>query len=128
MTGPPESVFDWTKELDTDLTNQNTNNQAFSRKHWRLLQCQNGLWIRYCLILNTYIVCNLLEHAKEMLIRKLVAWQFLNMAGCRASHFWGAYWTWFCCKCSAALWNDLAKECCTRKFLMHSSISVAKEL
>lgn len=40
--GPPESVFDWTKELDTDLTNQNTNNQAFSRKHWRLLQCQNG--------------------------------------------------------------------------------------
>lgn len=51
-----------------------------------------------------------------------------NMAGCRASHFWGAYWTWFCCKCSAALWNDLAKECCTRKFLMHSSISVAKEL
>lgn len=43
--GPPESVFDWTKELDTDLTNQNTNNQAFSRKHWRLLQCQNGLRI-----------------------------------------------------------------------------------
>lgn len=41
MTGPPESVFDWTKEK-TDLANQNTNNQAFSRKHWRLLQCQNG--------------------------------------------------------------------------------------
>ncbi|CDP11764.1 unnamed protein product [Coffea canephora] len=43
--GPPESVFDWTKELDTDLANQSTNNQAFSRKHWRLLQCQNGLRI-----------------------------------------------------------------------------------
>ncbi|KAI5656440.1 hypothetical protein M9H77_25233 [Catharanthus roseus] len=43
--GPPEFVFDWTKELDTELTNQNTNNQAFSRKHWRLLQCQNGLRI-----------------------------------------------------------------------------------
>lgn len=42
--GPPESVFDWTKEK-TDLANQNTNNQAFSRKHWRLLQCQNGLRI-----------------------------------------------------------------------------------
>uniref|UniRef100_A0A5B6Z3M1 START domain-containing protein n=1 Tax=Davidia involucrata TaxID=16924 RepID=A0A5B6Z3M1_DAVIN len=43
--GPPESIFDWTRELDSDLSNQNTNNQAFSRKHWRLLQCQNGLRI-----------------------------------------------------------------------------------
>ncbi|XP_019152879.1 PREDICTED: protein ENHANCED DISEASE RESISTANCE 2 [Ipomoea nil] len=43
--GPPESVFDWTKEIDTDLANQNANNQAFSRKFWRLLQCQNGLRI-----------------------------------------------------------------------------------
>lgn len=37
--GPPESVFDWTTEFDSE------NNQAFSRKHWRLLQCQNGLRI-----------------------------------------------------------------------------------
>ncbi|CAL5441099.1 unnamed protein product [Camellia sinensis] len=37
--GPPESIFDWTAELDSDLSNQNTNNQAFSGKHWRLLQC-----------------------------------------------------------------------------------------
>lgn len=43
--GPPESVFDWTTEFDSDLSNQNTNNQAFSRKYWRLLQCQNGLRI-----------------------------------------------------------------------------------
>ncbi|XP_051151383.1 protein ENHANCED DISEASE RESISTANCE 2-like isoform X2 [Andrographis paniculata] len=43
--GPPESVFDWTKEIDSDLANQNSNNQAFSRKYWRLLQCQNGLRI-----------------------------------------------------------------------------------
>ncbi|GFZ16623.1 similar to ENHANCED DISEASE RESISTANCE 2 [Actinidia rufa] len=43
--GPPESVFDWTMEIDSDLSNQNMNNQAFSRKHWRLLQCQNGLRI-----------------------------------------------------------------------------------
>ncbi|KAI9083904.1 hypothetical protein K1719_034162 [Acacia pycnantha] len=43
--GPPESVFDWTREIDSDLLNQNSNNQAFSRKHWRLLQCQNGLRI-----------------------------------------------------------------------------------
>ncbi|XP_040989084.1 protein ENHANCED DISEASE RESISTANCE 2-like isoform X1 [Juglans microcarpa x Juglans regia] len=43
--GPPESVFDWTREFDSEFSNQNTNNQAFSRKHWRLLQCQNGLRI-----------------------------------------------------------------------------------
>ncbi|KAL3497964.1 hypothetical protein ACH5RR_040696 [Cinchona calisaya] len=43
--GPPDSVFDWTKELETELAIQNTHNQAFSRKHWRLLQCQNGLRI-----------------------------------------------------------------------------------
>ncbi|XP_062147048.1 protein ENHANCED DISEASE RESISTANCE 2 [Alnus glutinosa] len=43
--GLPESVFDWTRELDSELSNQNINNQAFSRKHWRLLQCQNGLRI-----------------------------------------------------------------------------------
>ncbi|KAG4109013.1 hypothetical protein JHK82_015794 [Glycine max] len=43
LHGPPESVFDWTREIDSDLSNQNINNQAFSRKHWRLLQCQDGL-------------------------------------------------------------------------------------
>lgn len=42
--GPPESILDWTQETPT-LSSQNTNNQAFSRKHWRLLQCQNGLRI-----------------------------------------------------------------------------------
>ncbi|KAK2373698.1 Protein ENHANCED DISEASE RESISTANCE 2 [Trifolium repens] len=41
--GPPESIFDWTREIDSELSNQNVNNQAFSRKHWRLLQCQDGL-------------------------------------------------------------------------------------
>ncbi|KAG5540329.1 hypothetical protein RHGRI_020534 [Rhododendron griersonianum] len=43
--GPPESIFDWTTEIDSDLSNQNASNQAFSRKHWRLLQSQNGLRI-----------------------------------------------------------------------------------
>lgn len=43
--GPPDLVHDWTRELDSELSNQNINNQAFSRKHWRLLQCQNGLRI-----------------------------------------------------------------------------------
>ncbi|KAK9699055.1 hypothetical protein RND81_08G149700 [Saponaria officinalis] len=42
--GPPEAVFDWTREIDSDLS-QSNNSQAFSRKHWRLLQCQNGLRI-----------------------------------------------------------------------------------
>ncbi|CAK7356013.1 unnamed protein product [Dovyalis caffra] len=44
-SSPPASVFDWTQEFDSELTNQNADNQAFSRKHWRLLQCQNGLRI-----------------------------------------------------------------------------------
>ncbi|XP_050232700.1 protein ENHANCED DISEASE RESISTANCE 2-like [Mercurialis annua] len=43
--GPPDSVLDWTREVDSELSSQNANNQAFSRKHWRLLQCQNGLRI-----------------------------------------------------------------------------------
>ncbi|XP_043808450.1 protein ENHANCED DISEASE RESISTANCE 2 isoform X3 [Manihot esculenta] len=43
--GLPDSVFDWTRESDSKLSSQNANNQAFSRKHWRLLQCQNGLRI-----------------------------------------------------------------------------------
>lgn len=42
MAGPPESVFDWTREIGSDFSNQNANSQAFSRKHWRLVQCQNG--------------------------------------------------------------------------------------
>ncbi|XP_021289036.1 protein ENHANCED DISEASE RESISTANCE 2 [Herrania umbratica] len=43
--GLPDSVLDWTREFGSELSNQNANNQAFSRKHWRLLQCQNGLRI-----------------------------------------------------------------------------------
>ncbi|KAB2017796.1 hypothetical protein ES319_D08G186800v1 [Gossypium barbadense] len=43
--GPPDSILDWTQEFDSELSNQNANSQAFSRKHWRLLQCQNGLRI-----------------------------------------------------------------------------------
>ncbi|KAG9150487.1 hypothetical protein Leryth_010864 [Lithospermum erythrorhizon] len=43
--GLPESVFDWTKELDSDVATQKNNNQAFPRKQWRLLHCQNGLRI-----------------------------------------------------------------------------------
>ncbi|XP_031282490.1 protein ENHANCED DISEASE RESISTANCE 2 isoform X2 [Pistacia vera] len=43
--GLPDSIYDWTREVDSELSNQNANNQAFSRKHWRLLQCQNGLRI-----------------------------------------------------------------------------------
>ncbi|KAK1368302.1 ENHANCED DISEASE RESISTANCE 2 [Heracleum sosnowskyi] len=42
--GIPESVIDWTLE-NSDLTNHNTNSQALSKKHWRLVQCQNGLRI-----------------------------------------------------------------------------------
>ncbi|KAK1274249.1 hypothetical protein QJS04_geneDACA012234 [Acorus gramineus] len=43
--GPPESVLDWTREVDSGLSNQNNTDQVFSRKHWRLVRCQNGLRI-----------------------------------------------------------------------------------
>ncbi|XP_078437720.1 ENHANCED DISEASE RESISTANCE 2 [Wolffia australiana] len=43
--GPPESVLDWTQETDFGLSNQNNDDQVFSRKHWRLVRCQNGLRI-----------------------------------------------------------------------------------
>ncbi|RLM55688.1 protein ENHANCED DISEASE RESISTANCE 2-like [Panicum miliaceum] len=47
--GPPDSVLDWTKEPDIGLSNQNDTNQAYSRKNWRLLRCQNGkLTARSC--------------------------------------------------------------------------------
>ncbi|PKA52167.1 hypothetical protein AXF42_Ash014104 [Apostasia shenzhenica] len=43
--GPPESVLDWTREGDSVLTNESNSDQVFSRKHWRLVRCQNGLRI-----------------------------------------------------------------------------------
>ncbi|KAJ8631909.1 hypothetical protein MRB53_025245 [Persea americana] len=43
--GPPESVFDWTHGHDSGLSNHNNYDQIFSRKHWRLVRCQNGLRI-----------------------------------------------------------------------------------
>uniref|UniRef100_A0A1D1XJ24 StAR-related lipid transfer protein 5 n=1 Tax=Anthurium amnicola TaxID=1678845 RepID=A0A1D1XJ24_9ARAE len=43
--GPPEAVLDWTREVDSGLSNQNNSDQVFSRKHWRLVRCQNGLRI-----------------------------------------------------------------------------------
>ncbi|KAK8969478.1 hypothetical protein KSP40_PGU022661 [Platanthera guangdongensis] len=43
--GPPEAILDWTREGDSVLSNQSTSDQVFSRKHWRLVRCQNGLRI-----------------------------------------------------------------------------------
>lgn len=43
--GPPESVLDWTREIDSGSSYQNNHDQGFSRKHWRLVRCQNGLRI-----------------------------------------------------------------------------------
>jgi len=55
MAGPPESVFDWTREIGPDFSNQNANSQAFSRKHWRLVQCQNGQLLLLLLLLLFYL-------------------------------------------------------------------------
>ncbi|KAK9120384.1 hypothetical protein Syun_018001 [Stephania yunnanensis] len=44
--GIPDLVHDWTRDIDSDFSNQNNSNQVLSgNKHWRLLQCQNGLRI-----------------------------------------------------------------------------------
>ncbi|KAI0496261.1 hypothetical protein KFK09_022575 [Dendrobium nobile] len=43
--GPPESMLDWTRQGDSVLSNQSTSDEVFSRKHWRLVRCQNGLRI-----------------------------------------------------------------------------------
>ncbi|KAI0496260.1 hypothetical protein KFK09_022574 [Dendrobium nobile] len=49
--GPPESMLDSTRQGDlarqgdSVLSNQSTSDEVFSRKHWRLVSCQNGLRI-----------------------------------------------------------------------------------
>uniref|UniRef100_A0A804LAH4 START domain-containing protein n=1 Tax=Musa acuminata subsp. malaccensis TaxID=214687 RepID=A0A804LAH4_MUSAM len=41
----PDSVPDWTCDVDSGLLSENNTDQVFSRKHWRLVRCQNGLRI-----------------------------------------------------------------------------------
>ncbi|ONK58899.1 uncharacterized protein A4U43_C08F870 [Asparagus officinalis] len=43
--GPPDSIPDWTQELESGLLNQDNSIQAYSGKHWRLVRLQNGLRI-----------------------------------------------------------------------------------
>ncbi|KAJ3672581.1 hypothetical protein LUZ60_007302 [Juncus effusus] len=43
--GPPESVYDWTKDLDVANSSQNGQNNVYNKKNWRLVRCQNGLRI-----------------------------------------------------------------------------------
>jgi len=43
--GPPESLYDWTRENDLGISNQGSPDQVFSRGHWRLVRCQNSLRI-----------------------------------------------------------------------------------
>ncbi|XP_010940820.1 protein ENHANCED DISEASE RESISTANCE 2 isoform X2 [Elaeis guineensis] len=43
--GPSDSIVDWIHEPDLGHSNQNIIQQVFSRKHWRLIRCQNGLRI-----------------------------------------------------------------------------------
>lgn len=83
--GPPESVLDWTKDFDSGLNNQNSDHHAFSRKYWRLLQCQNGELI----CLHQVVSLGIFEY-------------FLNthflMRVFRATDFRGAPWSGFSCK------------------------------
>ncbi|XP_064947085.1 protein ENHANCED DISEASE RESISTANCE 2-like isoform X12 [Musa acuminata AAA Group] len=41
--GFPDSVPDWTCDVDSGLLSENNSDKVFSRKHWRLVRCQNGL-------------------------------------------------------------------------------------
>ncbi|XP_040384014.1 protein ENHANCED DISEASE RESISTANCE 2-like isoform X1 [Oryza brachyantha] len=43
--GPPASLYDWTRENDLGISNQGSPDHVFSRRHWRLVRCQNGLRI-----------------------------------------------------------------------------------
>ncbi|KAJ0967982.1 hypothetical protein J5N97_024899 [Dioscorea zingiberensis] len=44
--GLPDSVFDWTREADAKLSNQDKIAQLLpSNRHWHLVRCQNGLRI-----------------------------------------------------------------------------------
>jgi len=69
--GAPNSVPDWTQELETGLSNQENPAQASSRKHWRLVRCQNGklsslvlfiLWCTFFVTLTWQIVHDCLRH------------------------------------------------------------------
>ncbi|KAK4364727.1 hypothetical protein RND71_016085 [Anisodus tanguticus] len=66
--GLPESVVDWTKELDSDLSNQNASNQAFSRKYWRLLQYQTVCGFDQVSLPVNMFVLQLLESMFSLLI------------------------------------------------------------
>lgn len=43
--GLPDSVLDWTRDVDSGLSTENNSYPVLSRKHWRLIRCQNGLRI-----------------------------------------------------------------------------------
>lgn len=40
--GLPDSVLDWTRDVDSGLSTENNSYSVLSRKHWRLIRCQNG--------------------------------------------------------------------------------------
>ncbi|KAG6480504.1 hypothetical protein ZIOFF_064004 [Zingiber officinale] len=45
VQGLPDSVLDWTRDVDSGLSTENNSYSVLSRKHWRLIRCQNGLRI-----------------------------------------------------------------------------------
>ena len=53
FVGPPESLYDWTRENDLGISNQGSPDQVFSRGHWRLVRCQNGK--NFCFALTPFL-------------------------------------------------------------------------
>lgn len=153
LTGLPDSVFDWTRESDSKLSSQNANNQAFSRKHWRLLQCQNGdLFSITCCTFIFSTACMISSHPS---IRGcMTSWrqkfnhcsaivgtyklQYSTFSFClslygRTPHFWRTYWSWLPCMDHlhfSIIW--MTWFCCALKVISYVIIcglcAAAKEL
>lgn len=51
--GLPDSVLDWTRDVDSGLSTENNSYPVLSRKHWRLIRCQNGeIFLTFLVSLN----------------------------------------------------------------------------
>lgn len=42
MSGPPESIQDWSRGMDPRWGNLDVDAAASARRHWHLVRCQNG--------------------------------------------------------------------------------------
>jgi hypothetical protein len=91
--GPPESLHDWTRGNDMGISDQGSPAQVFSRGHWRLVRCQNGM--NFLILLLWFSVVTGL----------LVWWDVEFEFFFRSPHFWGAPGCWLPCKLLVWAWT-----------------------